>query len=155
MNKNAKKVAFLVWGLFLMVGTSIAAPHHGFGRHSHRPPPMHHSWHHPPYHCYGGFGWPRGRFYWPWFVGGMMSGMSVERDVAVVRPAAAVVTTPTVVQQPVVIQQPSVVQPTVVQQTIPKTQNVWVEGRYVEQVQPNGSTARVWQPGHYERQMNP
>jgi len=27
---------------------------------------------------------------------------------------------------------------------------VWVEGRYVDQVQANGSVVRVWQPGHYE-----
>ena len=54
--------------------------------------------------------------------------------------------TPTVVTQPVVVQQPVVTQPVVVQQP----QQVWVEGRYVDQVQANGSTVRVWQPGHYE-----
>ena len=43
---------------------------------------------------------------------------------------------PTVVTQPVVVQQP---------------QTVWVEGRYVDQVQANGSTIRIWQPGHYEQ----
>lgn len=59
-----------------------------------------------------------------------------------------VVTTPVVqpvVQQPVV-QQPVVQQPVV--QAAP--QNVWVEGRYVEQVNAQGQTVRVWQPGHYE-----
>ena len=58
----------------------------------------------------------------------------------VVAPAA-----PVVVQQPqVVVQQPA---PAVVQQ--PVAQNVWVEGKYVDQVQANGSVVRVWQPGHY------
>ena len=63
-----------------------------------------------------------------------------------------IVTTPTVVQQPVVVQQQPVVvqQPTVVQQPVVQRQPVWVEGRYVDQVQANGSTVRIWQPGHYE-----
>ena len=85
-------------------------------------------------------------------------------ETVVVQPATTVVTTPTVVQQPVVVQQPApvvvqqptpvVVQqpaPVVVQQPVQQTQNVWVEGRYVDQVQANGSTVRIWQPGHYEQ----
>jgi len=32
-----------------------------------------------------------------------------------------------------------------------QTQNVWVEGRYVDTVQPNGAILRTWQPGHYEQ----
>ena len=66
----------------------------------------------------------------------------------VVAPTPTVVTTPPVVvqQQPVVVQQPA---PVVVQQ--PVAQNVWVEGRYVDQVQANGTVIRVWQPGHYEQ----
>ena len=60
---------------------------------------------------------------------------------------------PVVVQQPVGVQQPAPVvvqQPTqvVVQQPV---QNVWVEGRYVPQAQPNGTVIQVWQPGHYEQ----
>lgn len=39
-------------------------------------------------------------------------------------------------------------QPTVVVQPVQIT--IWVEGRYVDQVQPNGVVIRVWQPGHYE-----
>lgn len=74
-----------------------------------------------------------------------------------------VVTQPVVVQQPViqqqvvqpVVQQPVVQQPTVqqlaVQQPTVQTQNVWVEGRYVDQVNAQGQTVRVWQPGHYEQ----
>ena len=62
---------------------------------------------------------------------------------AIAEPRSTVV----VQQQPVVVQQ----QPVVVQQPVPVTQNVWVEGRYVDQVQANGTTVRVWQPGHYEQ----
>ena len=39
-------------------------------------------------------------------------------------------------------------QPTIIVQPMKAT--VWVEGRYVDQVQPNGVIIRVWQPGHYE-----
>ena len=49
-------------------------------------------------------------------------------------------------RETVVVQQPA---PVVVQQPVTR-QQVWVEGRYVDQVQPNGSAVRVWQPGHYE-----
>ena len=66
-----------------------------------------------------------------------------------------VVTQPVVVQQPViqqpVIQQPVVQQPVVQPQPVVRTQNVWVEGRYVDQVNAQGQTVRVWQPGHYEQ----
>ena len=73
-------------------------------------------------------------------------------ETVVVQSSPTVVTTPTVVQQPVVVQQQPVVvqQPTVVQQPVVQRQPVWVEGRYVDQVQANGSTVRIWQPGHYE-----
>ena len=36
-------------------------------------------------------------------------------------------------------------------QPVYQTQNVWVEGRYVDTVQPNGTVLRTWQPGHYEQ----
>ena len=39
----------------------------------------------------------------------------------------------------------------VVQQTAPQVATaVWVEGRYIDQVQSNGSVVRVWNPGRYE-----
>ena len=44
----------------------------------------------------------------------------------------------------VVVQQPA--------QPVYQVQNVWVAGRYVDQVQSNGTVVRVWQPGHYEQQ---
>ena len=63
------------------------------------------------------------------------------------RPASVVVQpAPVVVQQPVVVSQP-----VIVQQPVYQTQNVWVEGRYVDTVQPNGTILRTWQPGHYEQ----
>ena len=54
-------------------------------------------------------------------------------------------TGPRVVHETVVVQSA----PVVVQQTA-TTERVWVEGRYVDQVEPNGTVVRVWQPGHYE-----
>ena len=34
-----------------------------------------------------------------------------------------------------------------------RVQNVWVEGRYVDQVTPQGTVVRTWQPGHYEQRQ--
>ena len=85
-------------------------------------------------------------------VGGALLGGLVAS--AVSTPAPVVVTpAPTVVAPaPVVVQQPVVVsQPVVVQQPVYQTQNVWVDGRYVDTVQPNGTVIRTWQPGHYEQ----
>ena len=85
-------------------------------------------------------------------VGGALLGGLVAS--AVSTPAPVVVTpTPTVVAPaPVVVQQPVVVsQPVVVAQPVYQTQNVWVGGRYVDTVQPNGTVLRTWQPGHYEQ----
>ena len=104
------------------------------------PPPPHHHHH----HSVGGF--------WSGFVGGVVGGAVVgaaltPRTETVVVAQPAVVSAPVVVQpQPVVVQQPVVQQQVVVQ-----PQTVWVEGRYVDQVQANGSVVRVWQPGHYEQ----
>ena len=110
-------------------------------------------YHGPRYH--GGF-WGRGGCnFWPGFVGGVVGSALYDAvtypryaSSVVVTPAPAVVAAPApvVVQQPapVVVQQPA---PVVVQQ--PVAQSVWVEGRYVDQVQANGTVVRVWQPGHY------
>lgn len=75
-------------------------------------------------------------------------------DTVVVAPQQVVVQqpAPVVVQQPapVVVQQPA---PVVIQQTghyETRVRNVWVEGRYVDQVTPTG-VVRTWQPGHYEQ----
>ena len=60
------------------------------------------------------------------------------------------VTTP-VVTAPVVVT--PVATTTVVTTPVYTTQTVWVEGRYVDQVQANGVVVRVWQPGHYEQRQ--
>jgi len=39
----------------------------------------------------------------------------------------------------------------VVTTPVTQTQNVWVEGRYVDAVQANGTVVRTWSPGHYEQ----
>lgn len=154
---NGKKAVVAVFAAVVMcAGACWARPgcgHHG-GWH-HRP---YHSWHHGGYH-HGGF-WGRGGcHFWPGFVGGVVGGLvgGVVRDTVVVESAPTVVTQPVVVPQPVVVTQPVVTQPVVTQpvvaQPVARTQNVWVEGRYVDQVQANGSVVRVWQPGHYEQCM--
>ena len=140
-----KKIIIAVAFAAISAG-AFAMPHH-HGGWCHRPP-MHH-WHHGYHgHYHGGF-WGRGGcHFWPGFIGGVVGGAIVS---SVYDPAPVVVSSPTIVQQPVVVQQPTVVQqPVSVQQPVAQTQNVWVEGRYVDQVQANGSVVRTWSPGHYE-----
>ena len=162
MNKIIKTFVVLVAGTVLTAGTAVARPCHGGWHGGYH----HHGWHHGYHHHHGGYWGPGGRYFWPGFVGGVVGGVvgtTLVRpychETVVVEPATTVVTTPTVVQQPVVVQQQPVVvqqqpvvvqQPTVVQQPVVQRQPVWVDGRYVDQVQANGSTVRVWQPGHYE-----
>ena len=64
--------------------------------------------------------------------------------------ADKVVTIPAVTTP--VVTAPVVVTP-VVTTPVYTTQTVWVEGRYVDQVQANGIVVRVWQPGHYEQRQ--
>lgn len=124
----------------MCTGMTYAKGHHGGGfggprpmmggRGGFRPAPIRHHHHH-----HHGSVWGRGGSnFWPGFVGGVIGGVLAD---AVVSPAPVVVTTP-------VVTTPVVTAPVV------STQNVWVEGRYVDQVQPNGTVLRVWQPGHYE-----
>ena len=73
---------------------------------------------------------------------------------AVVAPAPVVVTPAPVVVAPqpqVVVQTPPPVVATGHYET--RVQNVWVEGRYIDQSTPQGSVVRTWQPGHYEQQQ--
>ena len=126
----------------LMAGGAFArgwhgGPHHGWG-----PRPVYH-------HHHGGYWGHGGHHFWPGFVGGVIGG-AITSTIIDTSPTV-VVQHPAVVTQPVVMQQPA---PVIVQQPAPVVvqpqQQVWVEGRYVDQVQANGSTVRVWQPGHYE-----
>ena len=162
MNMNTKKTAVLTFVAVLAAGVCLArpggpgpgprggGPKGGPGIHRPAPPPPAPRPHHRPHDSAWGRG---GRNFWPGFVGGVIGG-AVARTI--VEPAPVVVTTPTVVTTPMVVTQPAVVtQPVVVQPAVvtpvTQVQNVWVEGRYVDQVQANGVVIRVWQPGHYEQ----
>ena len=142
-----KKIVITLCAVTVMAGGAFAhghggfhhGPHHGWG-------PRPHYYHH---HCHGGYWGPGGRYFWPGFVGGVIGGAVAS---TIIEPRETVIVQqPAVVTQPVVVQQPA---PVVVQQqpvVVPQPQQVWVEGRYVDQVQANGSTVRIWQPGHYEQ----
>ena len=128
----------------LVIATALAVP--AFAWH-HGPPPRH--WHGGGYHHHHHCGWSAGDFWAGAGVGlvGGLIGAAVYDAVRPTPPRVVVQPQPVVVQQPVVVpaQQP------VVQQVAPQAAtSVWVEGRYIDQVQPNGSTVRVWSPGHYE-----
>jgi len=109
----------------------------------HRPPPP---------HCRPGGWWGRGGCnFWPGFVGGVVGGLACNAVAAPYYNETVVVqSTPNVVTQPVVVQTPVMVSQSVAASPVTQTQNVWVEGRYVDTVQPNGSVVRTWNPGHYE-----
>lgn len=119
---------------------AYAHPHgfHGYGR------PHWGGWH----HHHGGWWGRGGRNFWPGFVGGVVGGALINHLTTPTVVTTPVVTTP-VVTTPVVTT-PVVTAPVV---TTPATtvQSVWVEGRYVDQVQANGTVVRVWVPGHYEQ----
>lgn len=128
------------------VAVGAFAKPHGGPRHGHGPAPVHRRVHVPPHahHHHKHSAWGRGgQNFWPGFVGGIVGGMIVEATAG-----------PSVVHKTVVVQQqPAAVvvhpAPVVVQQTA-TTERIWVEGCYVDQVQPNGTIVRIWQPGHYE-----
>lgn len=152
MDNKMKKAMVLAAAAVMCVGTCMARPHGGPGGGPRgggpRPvmgpgPGGHHGGGH---HHHGG-GWGRGgRNFWPGFVGGVVGGALYDAVVG-----------PTVVAPTVVAPAPVVVTPAPVVVTPPTpvytTQNVWVEGRYVDQVGANGAVIRVWQPGHYEQRQ--
>ena len=90
------------------------------------------------------------------FVGGMIHNAIRPYRPVVYSPAPVVVQpAPVVVQSaPAVVQQPVVAPPAPESAAVPApafpTQRVWVEGCYVDQVRPDGSLVKVWQPGRYE-----
>ena len=141
------KKMILVFGAILAAGTLMARPGPGFGGHRggfggsrpmmhHRPAPMMHHRPMPPpmHHHHHHSGWGHGgRHFWPGFVGGVVGGVLTD---AIIGPR--VITTPVVTTAPVVAT------------PVYTTQQVWVPGTYVDQIQPNGTVVRVWQPGHYE-----
>ena len=123
--------------LFARPGPGGVRPGHG----GFRPVPVPVGYHHHHHHHNGGA-------IAAGVVGGAILGGLVASAVAT--PTTTVVTPAPVVVQPA----PVVVQPApvvVAPQPVYQTQNVWVEGRYVDTVQPNGAVIRTWQPGHYEQ----
>jgi len=136
---------------------AFAGPHGRPGP-GHRPAPVRRRAAPPPIHHHKHSVWGRGGSnFWPGFVGGFVGGVVggavveatagprvVQETVVVHQP----VTTTTVVTTPVVVRETAPV--VVTQTTTTETQKVWIEGRYVDQVQDNGTVVRVWQPGHYE-----
>ncbi len=140
---NKKTIITLALATVIGAGTCFArpgnggghrpapAPRHHAGGHRPPPPPRHHGGHR------GGSVWGRGgRNFLPGFIGGLVgstvANTIVRSDPVVVTPAPVVVT-------PAPVTTTMVVTP----------QRVWVEGRYIDQIQPNGTIIRVWQPGHY------
>lgn len=98
--------------------------HHGAFRAPPPPPPAprHHRHHH--HHRIDPF--------FSGFVGGVVGGVLVDA----------------ITPSPVVVSTPAVVTPAPV--GVGRRETVWVAGRYVDEIRPDGSVIRVWQPGHYE-----
>ena len=156
MNNNIKKIFVLTMALATALvlcakpgpGRGYGGPRGGFGA-PRGPMPMHRgapSHHHHHNHHHSGRGFAIG-------AGILGAGLvaSAIYDATHPRPviveSAPVVVTPAV--QPVVVT-PQPVVPTGHYET--RVQNVWVEGRYIDQTTPQGTIVRVWQPGHYEQQ---
>ena len=139
-----KKIIALAVAL-AVASTLFARPGPGGFRPGHggfRPVPVPVGHHHHHHHHHSGGAIAAG------VVGGAILGGLIASAVAT--PTTTVVTPAPVVVQPA----PVVVQPApvvVAPQPVYQTQNVWVEGRYVDTVQPNGAVIRTWQPGHYEQ----
>ena len=144
---NMNKKLLLAFGAILAAGTLMArpgfgGPRGGFGGprggFSRGPAPMMHHRPAPIMHHHHHSGWGHGgRHFWPGFVGGVVGGVLTD---AIIGPR--VITTP-------VVAAPVVTTP-VVTTPVYTTQQVWIPGTYVDQIQPNGTVIRVWQPGHYE-----
>lgn len=150
MNKNIKKFGVLA----LTVATSFAlCARPGPGpRGHHGPAPMHHRGPGP----HGGFGGgPHHHHGAGLAIGAGLLGAGLVASAIhdAIQPRPPVVESAPVVAPPPV--QPVVVASAPVVATghyETRVQNVWVEGRYVNQATPQGTIVRVWQPGHYEQQ---
>ena len=139
------KRTFVIFIVGTMAMCAFAAPRGRGGPHRHAPPPPrhhhHHHHHHSKTHAIG--------------AGILGAGLIASTIYNATRPSTVVVTQPAVVTPAPVVVAPT---PVVVQQPVStghyetRVQNVWVEGRYVDQVV-NGVVQRVWQPGHYEQQQ--
>ena len=152
MNNNIKKICVLAMAL----ATSLAlcarpGPGRGPGGPGgprgggHGPAPMHHGGGHH-HHHHRGTGFAVG-------AGILGAGLVASAIYDATHPRPVIVESAPVVVTPAV--QPVVVTPAPVVTTghyVTQVQNVWVEGRYIDQTTPQGTIVRVWQPGHYEQQ---
>ena len=147
MNNNIKRFFVLTMALAASFALSAAphgphGPHGGF--HGGHHPPMHHGGHH--HHHHRGTGLAIG-------AGILGAGLVASAIYDATHPRPVVVESAPVVVTPAV--QPVVVTPAPVVTTghyETRVQNVWVEGRYIDQATPQGAIVRTWQPGHYEQQ---
>ena len=144
MNKKLMIIA-----VALVASLGVSARPHGGGPRGGGPrggAPMFHGGggrhHHGHHHHHGSFWGHGGRNFWPGFVGGVVGGALFD---GIVGPRPVIYNTPA----PVIVTPPPVV--TYPPAPVVQYRQVWVEGRYVDQVQPNGTVIRVWQPGHYEQ----
>ena len=149
MNNNIKR--FFVLTMALAVSFVLSArpgpggPRGGFGgprpmHHAPRPMPHHHHHHH------RNAGLAVG-------AGILGAGLVASAIYDATHPRPVIVESAPVVVTPAV--QPVVVTPAPVVTTghyETRVQNVWVEGRYIDQATPQGAIVRTWQPGHYEQQ---
>ena len=136
----------IIFAMALAAASTLFARGHAHHGPSHAP--VHSSHHH--HHHHGSGGAIAAGIVGGALLGGLVaSAVSTPAPTTVVTPAPVVVTpAPAVVTPAPVVVAPA---PVVVQQPVYQTQNVWVEGRYVDTVQPNGAVLRTWQPGHYEQ----
>lgn len=153
--KKMNKKLIITVGMAVLAAGVFAGPRRGGrgpGFHHHGGPrfaPRHHHHHHHRHHSFWGRG---GRHFWPGFAGGVVGGIVARSLTYPYVNSTTVISTPTVVTTPAVVTAPVVVNPTVVTPApVTTVQNVWVAGRYVDQVQGDGTVVRVWQPGHYEQ----
>ena len=144
MNDNIKKIFVLAVAVAAAFAV-CARPGPGGGPRGGRPAPMHHGGgHHHHHHRSTGFAIGAGI---------LGAGLVASAIYDATHPRPVVVESAPVVVTPAV--QPVVVTPAPVVTTghyETRVQNVWVEGRYIDQTTPQGTIVRVWQPGHYEQQ---
>ncbi len=134
---NMKKIVVLA----CVCATALAAvarPHFGPP-----PPPRYHHHHHHHGAAVGAGILGAG------ILGAAIIDAATRPDTVVVQQPVVAAPAPVIVQQPTVVAAPAVVS-TGHYET--RVQNVWVEGRYIDQVTANGAVIRTWQPGHYEQQ---
>ena len=153
MNNNIRKICVLTLALATSLalcarpgpGRGPGGPGRGGFGGPRGPAPMHHGGHHHHHHHHHG-GVAIG-------AGILGAGLVASAIYDATHPRTVVVESAPVVVTPAV--QPVVVTPAPVVTTghyETQVQNVWVEGRYIDQTTPQGTIVRVWQPGHYEQQ---